>query len=317
MSPLTMERGIVLAVDEVHFSWPERPVLRGLSMQLAEGELYALLGPNGAGKTTLIKAICGRIRPEKGRIRLDGEETASCVVRQRIGLVPQELAVYTHLTPRENLEVFARLAGVARRDVGEAVTRVLQAAMLQERADDLVRTLSGGYQRRVNIAAAILHRPRLLILDEPTVGLDVDARGSIHQVLHNLRAGGMAVLLTTHDLEQAEALCDRVGFLLDGRLADQGTPQQLLQQYFGDARELVLVLRQAPDTAQAEWLREQGLTPVRAASTWAGLQPADSGGAEHLSGRLQARGMEVRELRLRQPDLNSLFLKLTGQEATP
>ncbi|WP_217646228.1 ABC transporter ATP-binding protein [Halomonas korlensis] len=317
MSALAMEAGTVLAVDDVHFSWPERPVLRGLSMQLAEGELYALLGPNGAGKTTLIKAICGRIRPGKGRIRLDGEETASSAVRQRIGLVPQELAIYTHLTPRENLQVFARLAGVARRDVGEAVTRVLQAAMLQERADDLVRTLSGGYQRRVNIAAAILHRPRLLILDEPTVGVDVDARGSIHQVLHNLRAGGMAVLLTTHDLEQAEALSDRVGFLLDGRLADQGTPQQLLQQYFGDARELVLVLRQTPDTAQAEWLREQGLTPARAASIWAGLQPADRGGAEHLSGRLQARGMEVRELRLRQPDLNSLFLKLTGQEATP
>ncbi|WP_290653622.1 ABC transporter ATP-binding protein [Aquisalimonas sp.] len=304
-----------LRVDGVHFRWPERQVLNGVDMDLAAGELYALLGPNGAGKTTLIKAICGRISPQSGQIRLDGVPMSAGAAGHSIGLVPQALAIYGHLTPRENLEVFARLAGVPRREIKPAVAQVLESTMLSPRADDLVRTLSGGYQRRVNIAAAIVHKPRLLILDEPTAGVDVDARGSIHQVLRGLRAAGMAVLLTTHDLEQAEVLCDRVGFLLHGRLAEQGSPDALLRQHFGDAREIVVVLKQSPDSGKAAWLRQQGLSPTRTSSTWAGLQSANNDSAERLSERLLGEGMEIRELRLRMPDLSSLFLKLTGQEA--
>jgi len=314
----------LLELDGVSFSRPGRQVLSAVSLQIMEGELYSLLGPNGAGKTTLIKAICGRIRPAGGHIRLAGEQADTRASRRHIGLVPQALALFSHLTPRENLQVFARLAGLARREVAPAVEQGLAAALLEARADDPVHSLSGGYQRRVNIAAAILHRPRLLLLDEPTVGVDMDARHAIHRILRSLRARGMAILLTTHDLEQAEQLSDRVGFLVEGRLSQQGTPQGLLQQHFAGTRELLLRLRRCPDDGQCRWLEQQGLTVTADPCLWLGLlsQPGSgsqgslaAGGVEDMAARLQAQHLEPREVRLRHPDLNSLMLRLTGREA--
>ncbi|MFN0192549.1 MAG: ABC transporter ATP-binding protein, partial [Aestuariivirga sp.] len=177
--------------------------MRGLSLEVAAGQIYGLLGPNGAGKTTLIRSICGRVTPYDGSIAIAGKPNAQRSALRRIGLVPQEIALYHYLTIRENLSVFGRLSGLSRAETQHAIDWVVEAAGLAQRVDERVEILSGGWRRRVNIAAAILHHPALLILDEPTVGVDVEAREGLHELITELSRTGMGVLLTTHDMEQA------------------------------------------------------------------------------------------------------------------
>ena len=208
----------VLALEGVAFDYPGHPVLTSVDLTLPAGVVHGLLGPNGAGKSTLFQLIRGRLRPAAGRIRLLGHPPDTATVRRHLGWVPQGLALYPHLTVRENLEVFARLWGVARRSVRERVADVLVAGQLAGRGEVRVDRLSGGYQRRVNIAVALLHHPHLLLLDEPTVGVDSEARQAVQQVLHQLAAGGMTILLTTHDGDEAAALCSSASRLMDGRL---------------------------------------------------------------------------------------------------
>ncbi len=307
----------VLDVSGLRFGYNGRPVLQGLRFQIHPGEIFTLLGPNGAGKTTLIKLLCGRYRPQDGVVRLcDHAPGDSAAVRRALGLVPQEIALYPHLTARENLQTFARLAGVPRAAVAESVHAALAVTRLEHRADQQVRQLSGGFQRRVNIAAAVVHRPRLLLLDEPTVGVDVDARLAIQQLVRELARSGMAVLLTTHDMEQAAWLSDRVGFLLQGRVETQGEPDALLRRAFGEDREIRVTLESPPDRDQAELLLAHGLAVSTDPREWWGAWSPERHHAEDLGNALEQRGMRVRELRLRRPDLGSLFQRLTAAGAT-
>ncbi|MCC5811927.1 MAG: ABC transporter ATP-binding protein [Ectothiorhodospiraceae bacterium] len=304
---------LVLRVSDLHFGYPGRPVLRGLNLEIRNGEIFTLLGPNGAGKTTLVKLLCGRFRPASGFVELLGRTPGeSASARRALGLVPQEIALYPHLTARENLQTFARLAGVTRSHIAEAVNFALSVTGLDSRSGQQVRQLSGGYQRRVNIAAAIVHRPRLMLLDEPTVGVDIDARQAIQQLVRTLAHSGMAVLLTTHDMDQAASLSDRVGFLLEGRVDTQGAPDALLTQAFGDRRELRITLEREPAAAQQKALAAHGLAATADARIWWGESHAGSEPADALTGALETAGMQVRELRLRRPDLSSLFQRLTA-----
>ncbi|MDB5456979.1 MAG: transporter related, partial [Caulobacter sp.] len=217
MTPRSRSRPAILTVEAVSHAYGAKPVLRGVDLALRPGEIYALLGHNGAGKTTLIRTLCGRIRPDSGVVRLNGLDPARApAARAGLGLVPQEVALYAHLTVCENLRAFAALAGVAPKAIEPAVKRALELTRTLDRAHVPIRHLSGGYQRRANIAAAIVHEPSLLILDEPTVGVDIDAREAVDAVIRGLRDLGVAVLMTTHDLDQAGGLADRVGFLRDG-----------------------------------------------------------------------------------------------------
>ncbi len=213
----------VLALTDVHFAYADHPVLRGVDLQLPPGVIHGLLGPNGAGKTTLFRLITGRLRPDTGTIRLLGHPPETGSVRRHLGWVPQTPALYPHLTVRENLEVFARLWRIPRASINERVAAALAAGQLEQRADERVAHLSGGYQRRVNIAVALVPRPRLLLLDEPTVGVDSEARAAIQRVLLDQAATGTSLLLTTHDSEEAECLCDRFSRLEEGRLATRET----------------------------------------------------------------------------------------------
>lgn len=226
----------ILAVEGLEVRFGQRQVLRGLHLAIGPGEIFGLLGPNGAGKTTLIRTICGRVTPSAGSATIAGHRAGRRAALNHIGLVPQELALYMHLTVQENLVAFGRLSGLRRRDTNKAVAWALDAARLRERANDRVDILSGGWKRRVNIAAAILHNPSLLILDEPTVGVDVDARNELQDVIRDLSHSGMAVLLATHDLDQAETLCKTVGFLRDGVIDPLGTPRDLIGEVFGGAK---------------------------------------------------------------------------------
>ena len=301
-----------LRVSGLHVRYGAREVLKGLDLEVAAGEIYGLLGPNGAGKTTLIRTICGRIKPLTGSVEIAGAPVSRASLC-RIGLVPQEIALYPHLTIRENLQVLGRLSGLSRLATRAALDWATEAADLGGRLDERVEILSGGWKRRANIAAAILHRPALLILDEPTVGVDVDARNGLHDVILQLSRAGMGVLLATHDLDQAETLCSTVGFLRSGVVTPQGQPRQLIETVFQGRKEIILELRQPPSTKQAALLTEAGFVAGNANLTWIMLGIAGENSQVELSAALDRAGMGVREVRFREPGLDSLFLNLSGQ----
>ncbi|MBP7703980.1 MAG: ABC transporter ATP-binding protein [Caulobacter sp.] len=298
----------ILNVWRAEHQYGTRKVLRGVDLALKPGEIYALLGPNGAGKSTLIAGICGRMKLTAGEIALDGKDpTRDPAARALLGLVPQEIALYGHLTVRENLETFGRLAGVKGTALKDAVQRALHLTRTLDREHVPVKHLSGGYKRRVNIGAAILHRPPLLILDEPTVGVDIDAREALDTVIRNLRDTGVAVLIVTHDLDQAGGLADRVGFLREGRKIMEGSPRALIEQAFGEEMEILVQLAIEPDTAGEILLAGEGLERQGRTNVWTRLDPGGYTTAARLDKRLRKAGLEPREIRVRQPSLQNLF----------
>lgn len=304
-----MSEGLPLVVEGLFVRYGDRPVLEGLDLTLGAGDIYGLLGPNGAGKTTLIRAICGRVRQRAGSIAIAGKSGRPSL--RHIGLVPQELALYPHLTIRENLEVFGRLSGLSATETRKSMTWASMATDITGRLDDRVDILSGGWKRRVNIAAAILHQPALLIMDEPTVGVALDARNGIHDAIVQLSHAGMGILLATHDLDQADAVCTKVGFLRKGAIAPQGAPRQLVDDAFLNQKQIVLELRQPATPQQVGALNEAGFTAGNAGYTWTMMAPIEDQSVERLQPALARLGVETREIRLRDPGLENLFSELS------
>ena len=221
----------LLLVDTVRYTYPGacRPALDGAGFAAAAGTVHGVLGPNGAGKSTLVAMLCGLIRPDSGSVRLMGRDVASGrAVRRLIGVVPQEIAVYEELSPRENLFLFGRLYGMSGRGLRKRVEECLDRAGIAARGDDPVHTLSGGMKRRVNLACGLVHRPALLLLDEPTVGIDAQSREMILTWLAGLPAEGATLIYTTHYMEEAERLCHRISVLDRGRVICDGAPEELL-----------------------------------------------------------------------------------------
>jgi len=303
----------ILDADAVAFAYRDKPVLREINLELQRGRILALLGPNGAGKSTLIRCICGRLQPDAGRVLVDGDDPlTSSAARAATGLVPQQIALYPHLTVSENLAVFARLSGVGRREVNSAVARTMDVCDLATVAHRPAGRLSGGWQRRVNIGCAMSHAPRLLILDEPTVGIDPPAREEIERLLTRLSGDGLAVLMTSHDLAQIETLADTVAFLSEGRIAATGAPAGLIREFFGARRDCRVSLADPPGAELAKTLGKFGLeTRDRQARHWDGL--IDEHPAWHLKSRLPPDAPIV-ELRVRRPGLDSLWRRLYGAD---
>ena len=298
----------IATVSGVVHAYGGKPALRGVDLALRPGEIYALLGPNGAGKTTLIRAICGRIRPDGGTVLLQGRDPARVpATRAGLGLVPQEIALYPNLTVAENIETFAALADVPRAGMASAVARALELTRTVDRAHVPIKHLSGGYKRRANIAAAIVHEPSLLILDEPTVGVDLDAREALDAVIRGLRDLGVAVLMTTHDLDQADALADRVGFLRDGQLVLEGAPKALIAEAFGQRMEVLVHLAEEIGADNEARLAAEGLERTGRPTVWARLDADGYAAAGLLDKRLRAAGLTPREIRVREPSLANLF----------
>ncbi|MEZ5967064.1 MAG: ABC transporter ATP-binding protein [Planctomycetota bacterium] len=222
----------LLAVDSLSYAYGGRVAVDGVSLTIARGECFGLLGPNGAGKTTLLSCIAGLRGDHRGSMRFSGETfTPRTRVAQRrhLGLVPQELAIYDELTAAENLGFFARVQGVAHAEVAAAVADGLALAGLADRAGDRVKTFSGGMKRRLNLAVGELHHPQLLLLDEPTVGVDPQSRNHLFECLLALKARGRTLVYTTHYMEEAERLCDRVAIMNEGKVLAVGTAAQLAQ----------------------------------------------------------------------------------------
>jgi len=213
----------VLAVSDVRKAFGSNVAVNGVSFAVERGQLLGLLGPNGAGKSTTVAMIAGLLAPDRGAITIDGIKVSGDTdpVKRRIGLVPQDLALYDELTAQANLRLFGALYSMSLRALEEAIGRTLLLVGLSERAKDKVKTFSGGMKRRLNLAAGLLHDPDILLLDEPTVGVDPQSRNAIFDNLEQLKAGGKALLYTTHYMEEAERLADRIVVMDHGRvLAD-------------------------------------------------------------------------------------------------
>ncbi len=316
MNPATAAPGTAPLLDltGIRKTLAGRLVLDDVSLSVNAGETVVLLGPNGAGKTTLLGTACGRIAPDDGRASLAGGDPRRNVsVRQTLGFVPQQIALYPYLSVRENLEVFGRMMGVARDALNARIEEALAWSGLEDRARDRVDVLSGGMQRRLNIVASVLHQPGLIMLDEPTVGVDVNARERIHELLRRLRADGLGILLTTHDLGQATTLADRVVFLLDGRVRLEGSPGALIRDVYGDSREITITLSTMPTRDQHLRLTESGLAPVHDGRTWTGSVDRDFDGVARWNQKLTDMALTAAEIRVREPSLEGVFLRLTGE----
>jgi len=246
----------VLTVQNLSKYYGDRSILQDVSLHIPQGEIYGLLGPNGAGKTTIINIICNLIQPDRGTVKIDGELIGDAT-KSLIGIAPQDNLLYKGLTCWENLEFFATLYGLRGEARTKQVRSCLEAVNLIDRSHSLVGVLSGGMVRRMNMAIALVHHPKLVILDEPTTGLDIEARYEIWELIGQLRAQGTTLLLTTHMLEEAERLCQTIGILKNGHLLVEGDLAKLRQVI--PAEEIVFMRTTAEKNA-IDRARELGFT---------------------------------------------------------
>ena len=303
----------VLTVRDARKTYGSVQALAGVSLELQQGELLALLGPNGAGKTTLIRAISGRTRLDAGEVRVFDRPVDVGRTPPQLGIVPQELAVYPLLTARENLQAFGSLQGLSSTGLRPQVDWALEQTGLVDRADEPVKQFSGGMRRRLNIACGILHRPRIVLLDEPTVGVDPQSRDRIYDMLAQLAAGGVSLLLTTHHLEEAEARCARTVIIDHGRVIASGTLPQLVDRTVGRHRLVTLRLDAPLKDLRAGDLGDLELDPVDPRIVKARMSDVATG-LPPLLERIRTTGRTIDDVDVRGPSLQSVFIHLTGRE---
>jgi ABC-2 type transport system ATP-binding protein len=289
-------------------NYGDRTAVKALDLTVVKGEILGLLGPNGAGKTTTISMASGVVTPSRGRVAIGGVELATQprVAKAKLGLVPQELALYEELSAIQNLTYFAALYGIHGKLAEERVAWALGVVGLADRAKDVVKTYSGGMQRRLNIAAGLVHKPELLILDEPTVGVDPQSRNHIFETVRTLRTSGITVIYTSHYMEEVEALCDRVAIMDGGEIVALGTIAELVAKYAGKGVELEVagdvVAASAAASAHGTVICEGNVLRIEPT---AGLAP--------LLAAIEATGATIARIESRQASLETAFLALTGR----
>lgn len=302
----------VIDIRDLRKSYDRVTALPGISLRIGAGQRIALLGPNGAGKTTLIRILAGRTRPDAGTIRLLGRAIDEPGARAALGIVPQEIALYGDLTVGENLSAFGRYSGLRRGELKQRVGWALEWTGLAKRSRDLVAKLSGGMKRRVNLACSVLHRPAVLLLDEPTEGVDPQSRQRIFAMLDQLGDQGTTIVWTTHHLEEAEQRCDRIVILDRGRMIADGSLDELVDRTVGRSRLLRLRIDRPlvqPIELSGPSGKSIGLPGEKVITTR----------IDHVAGQLSAvvesarrSGYEVSDVELQSPSLHHVFLHLTG-----
>ncbi len=305
----------ILIAQDLKKSYGDIEAVKGISLQVARGEVFGLLGPNGAGKTTMISMLTALLEPTGGKITLDGLDlkTHTHEVKAKMGLVPQELALYMTLSARQNLMFFGRIYGLKGQVLRQRVDEVLEMIGLTERADDPVGDYSGGMKRRVNIGAGILHKPQILFLDEPTVGVDPQSRNAIFENVEALNREGMSVIYTTHYMEEAQRLCQRVAIVDEGRLIALDTPTALIRS-LGGGVVMLGVAEGAPEDLTERIVQVPGVKSVMRSDGQLKIETQRL--QEALMGALDvANQLDVRitSLEILEPNLESVFLNLTGK----
>ncbi|HZF08186.1 MAG TPA: ABC transporter ATP-binding protein [Thermoanaerobaculia bacterium] len=304
----------MIRVEALRKKFGDKTAVDGISFAVEAREIYGLLGPNGAGKTTTLSMLSGLLAPDSGRITFDGVDLARDPIgcKRQLGVVPQEVAVYEELSALENVRFWGSLYGLSGKALAAAAGEALARVELTGRARDPVKTYSGGMKRRLNLALGLVHSPRAVLLDEVTVGIDPQARASILDVVRAVADSGTAVIYTTHYLEEAERLCDRIGIVDHGSILAEGTLDALKAQ-LGEEEVVTLHGRFEADAARAALA---GLPGVRVLSAEPGRIAFTAGeaGAAGLLGDIYSRGLAIDRVAIEPPSLNALFLRLTGRE---
>ena len=301
---------IPLEIDSLVRRFGQVTAVDGISLELRAGECFGLLGPNGAGKSTLIRCIVGRAIPDAGRVSVFGSQAGSVDARAALGWIPQELALYPRLTCKENLAAFGRYHGLSGDKLRESVAWCLDWAALADRAGDLEKNLSGGMKRRLNMAAGIIHRPRIVLMDEPTVGVDPQSRNRIFEMIEALRGEGAAIIYTTHYMEEAERLCDRVAIIDHGRIIALGSNEELIHGALA-SRSQVMARFDGPPADVSSWVERHAGRLVDGSAEFTIDHSTQIAG---LLDDAAKAGLELLDVTLRRPNLESVFLHLTGRE---
>ncbi len=295
--------GSLLAVDDISFT-------------VREGEIFGLLGPNGAGKTTTINMICGVLKPDGGRVLIGGKDIwlESKTVKRHLGVVPQEIAVYEDLSARDNLNFWASLYGLSGSELRSRVNEALTLVGLSDRAGDKVKGFSGGMKRRLNLCMGMLHRPKVLLLDEPTVGIDPQARLNILDVVRKVAASGTTVLYTTHYMDEAQELCDRIAIVDHGKVLTVGTLDELTR-LAGEAEVLRLTGPFDDPDVRDRLAALDGIRVLKADGQLAVLSiDAEGPGLLEVLPKILAADLGVEDVSIQQPNLQNVFISLTGKE---
>jgi ABC-2 type transport system ATP-binding protein len=285
--------------------------LDAVTLEVQQQEFFGLLGPNGAGKTTLMNLLVGYLNPESGTITIDNDKVTqdSLEIRKKIGFVPQSLALYDELTAQENLEVFGQLFDIPRKLFKQRMEDQLHAVELYDRRKDKVKTFSGGMKRRLNIIASLLHDPAVLLCDEPTVGVDPQSRNAIFEFLTSLNKQGKTIIYTTHYMEEAERLCNRIGIIDHGKIIALGATDTLLEQL---TYEETITINKNPLTIQNQSIFEKFGTLIEEDDCFE-LKPLDGFLLSKFFADLEKQKIQYSWIELRRPTLEALFLQLTGR----
>jgi ABC-2 type transport system ATP-binding protein len=303
----------MLEVRNLRKNYGSTPALVDVSFKVAAGEMFGLLGPNGAGKTTLMSIVSGLLDPSGGQVFLADREFQrhDRAMRRLIGIVPQDLAIYSELTPRENLRFFGELYGLAGIILEERIERILTAIALADRADQRAGTFSGGMKRRLNLGASLVHEPKILLLDEPTTGVDPQSRNHIFEEVRRLNAQGMTIVYTSHYMEEVQALCPRIGIIDHGRLVACDTSRNLLARL---PSRLRFSARAITDRARA---RLQGMDAIGVVMLNAETVEIECRDAKEMLVQLMSilieEQVEMTSLETEEPNLEHVFLHLTGR----
>jgi ABC-2 type transport system ATP-binding protein len=301
-----------IVVEDLVKLYPKVRAVDGISFTIPEREIFGLLGPNGAGKTTTIRILLTLIQPTSGKISVFGVDALAYPdeVREMAGYVPQDVSVDGEMTGYENILIYAKLYGMPGNQRKKRIKEVLEYLGLQDRANSMVNTFSGGMMRRLELAQSLINRPRMLFLDEPSIGLDPNARNAIWEQVKRLRDEfGTTILLTTHDMAEADTLCDRIGIMDRGRLAVIGRPSELKSAVGG---EILSISSQAPNLPAV--VKELGYSTMAESSNGTIELLVANGEAiiPRLLESLRAKGIEIASVSLKKPTLDDVFLKYTG-----
>ncbi|MBA2175882.1 ABC transporter ATP-binding protein [Halobacillus locisalis] len=304
----------MLQVSELKKRYGQKEVVKNVSFKLKEGEAFGLLGPNGAGKSTTIAMICGLVSYDGGQISWHDKPMTSSM-KKKVGIVPQEIALYPTMSAKENLLFWGRMYGLKRKEAKKRADDVLDIVGLKDRGKETIETFSGGMKRRINIGAALMHEPELLIMDEPTVGIDPQSRNHILETVKQLNRQGMTMIYTSHYMEEVEFLCDRVGIMDHGEVIASGTQKDLCQRLIGGT-VIRLKLEGANESGMQAIQQLASVNQIASdpeSNTYeVFVKRPDEAISDIMDTTVEYR-MKLSEISVQEPNLESLFLQLTGR----